>query len=145
MKKTNRFLLLLLSSVTLLNISCKKDKTTSSCTLTDANFEGSYKIGTIKYKLSSSAPEVDGTSYLKACTLDDVTTFNTNHTFTYTDAGTKCNPAGDNTGTWSISGTTLTVNTDSEPISNFSCSGFTLSQSNVNVTGDLLTVTFVKQ
>ncbi len=143
MKKTYIIILMAFILTTLLNLSCKKEK--RDCSFTSANVVGSYKISTIKYKASASAPEQDGTQFFESCELDDITSFNSNGTYTYTDAGVKCDPTGDGTGTWSVSGSNLVTDGDSAPVSNFSCSGFTISQTDIDTTGDVLSVTFKKQ
>jgi len=126
--------------------SCKKNKDKKSCTLTEANLVGSYKVASVKYKASASDPEMDYTDqYLEACEKDDITTFNANHTYAYTDAGTTCTPAGDATGDWSLSGNTVTSDGDAATLENFSCSGFTVSGTDVITTGDKLSINYVKQ
>jgi Lipocalin-like domain len=138
-------LTVLLFGATSFFTSCKKNDKTNTCALNEANFSGSYKIESVKYKLSSTTPEIDGTSFFDACEIDDVTTFKTDHTYTYTDAGTTCTPSGDDNGTWSLSGSNLTVDGAAEPVANFSCTGFTVSETDVNTTGDKITITFKKQ
>ena len=145
MKKFNWLILLLIGTISLVS-SCKKKDKTDACSLTEANFAGSYKIESVKYKASASSPEIDGTSFLDACQLDDVTAFNGNHTYTYTDAGTTCSPSGDDSGTWSVSGSSsIIVDGDTAPVDNFSCSSFTISDTAVNTSGDKLSLTFKKQ
>ena len=133
-------------TITLFLFSCKKDKK-KDCTLTEANFAGSYKVATVKYKQTASSPEVDGKSIFfdNVCEQDDYTTFKTDHTYTYTDAGTKCDPEGSYSGTWSLNGNTLITDADSQPVQDFSCSGFTSGESNVLTAGDSVIVTFAKQ
>ena len=144
MKKCN-WLFFLLIVTTSFMLSCKKKDKVKTCTLSEANFAGSYKIESIKYKLSPSAAEVDGTSYVDPCELDDVITFNADLTYTYTDAGTACSPDGSGTGDWSLSAASLTVDGTVAPVENFSCTGYSASQTDFNVTGDRLTVTFKRQ
>ncbi len=143
MKKINWVIILLIGII--LFASCKKKDKTDTCALTEANFAGSYKIESVKYKASSSSPEIDGATFIDACVLDDVTTFNTNNTYTYTDAGTACTPGGDDSGTWSISGSNITVNGETQPVENFSCSSFTISDTAVDIPGDKISFTFKKQ
>ena len=129
--------------------SCKKDSTkkedTKDCSLTEANFAGTYKIGTVKYKATASAPAIDATSMTDACSLDDLETFKSDHTLVYTDAGVKCDPAGDGTTTWSLNGKSLRAGSDSATVTAFDCTQFTISQSDFMVDGDSLIVTFQKQ
>jgi len=126
--------------------SCKKKDKKDVCELNEASFSGSYKVESIKYKASATSPETDGTSlFFEPCELDDVTTFNTNHTYTYSDAGTACAPNGDDNGIWSLSGGNVTVDGNAEAVENFNCSTFSLSQSDVATSGDKVTITFKKQ
>ncbi|MGH2648007.1 MAG: lipocalin family protein [Ginsengibacter sp.] len=125
--------------------SCKKNKD-KNCSFTDANLVGNYKVATVKYKISASSPETDYTDqYLDACEKDDITTFKSDHTYTYTDAGVSCNPNEDSSGTWLISGNTVSVDGSAATIENFSCSGFTASATDVITAGDKISVNYVKQ
>lgn len=125
--------------------SCKKNKD-KSCTLTEANLLGSYKVASVKYKASASAPEMDYTDqYLDSCAKDDITTFNSNHTYNYTDAGTACTPNGDVSGTWSLSGNTVTSDGDTATLENFSCQGFSVTGTDVITTGDKLSINYIRQ
>jgi Lipocalin-like domain len=144
MKKIN-WLLILLIGATSFVLSCKKKDKVNTCTLNEANFAGSYKIESIKYKLTPTSSEVDGTSFVDPCELDDVITFNAGNTYTYTDAGTACSPNGDDAGTWSLSGSSLTVDGTAAPVENFSCTGYSASQTDFNTTGDKIIITFKKQ
>lgn len=142
-----KFFLLFLPLIVAL-AACKKDKKENNdCSLSEANLAGSYKVTAAKYKLSSSTPEVDFFSVFPRdeCEKDDVTTFNADHTVTYTDAGTVCSPANNDTGTWSLSGTTLTIDGEAGTLEGFSCAGFNATASNVSTPGDKVTVTYTKQ
>ena len=126
--------------------SCKKDNNNNKdCSLGEANLVGTYKIGTVTYKETASSPEVDASSFAEACNLDDLETYKSDHTFVYTDAGVKCDPADDNTTNWSLSGKTLKVGGDTGTITSFDCSGFTFTQSDYMKAGDSFIVTFTKQ
>jgi hypothetical protein len=145
MRKLNWLIILLIGSTSFVS-SCKKKDKVNTCTLNEANFTGSYKVESVKYKASPTSPETDGTSlFFDPCELDDVTTFNTNHTYTYADAGTACIPNGDDNGTWSLSGGSLTVDVTPTVVESFSCSNFSLSQTDINISGDKITITFKKQ
>lgn len=123
--------------------ACKKDDKT--CDLTTANLAASYKITSIKYKASSSVPETEVLSlWLDACQRDDITTFNTNGTVNFQDAGTVCSPSGNGTGVWSLSGSTLTVDGEAASVSSFSCSAMTITFTD-NTTGEVIKTTFTKQ
>lgn len=143
MKKT----FLIISLLTLIFSACKKSSPgITTCALTEANFEGTYKVSSVKYKLSANAAEVDGTGViLQSCELDDITTFSANHTFAYSDIGVQCNPNGSYTGTWNLSGNSLTLDGDVSTIENFSCTGFQIVQSDYLQAGDKATITLKKQ
>lgn len=145
MKKIT-WLIILLVMTTLFVWSCKKKDKVNTCAVNEANFAGSYKVESAKYKASASSAETDALStYFDPCELDDVTTFNTNHTYTYTDAGTTCTPNGNDNGTWSLSGSNLIVDGFTQVVENFSCNNFSISNTDVNTAGDKLTITFKKQ
>lgn len=125
--------------------SCKKDNSNKSCALSEANLAGTYKIGAVLYKATPSSPAVDATSMSDACSLDDEETYKSDHTLIYIDAGVKCDPPGDGTSTWSLSGNTLTAGAQSGTITSFDCSEFTITQSDFIQAGDSFIVTFKKQ
>ena len=125
--------------------SCKKNNNSKNCSLSEANLAGTYKIGTVIYKATATSPGLDATSMVDACSLDDLQTYKSDHTLIYTDAGVKCDPPGDGTSTWSLSGKTLTAGGDGGTITSFDCSGFTVTQSDVMVAGDSFAITFQKQ
>ena len=145
MKRFWVYPLIVLSAVII--FSCKKNKpdTKSNCDLTEANLIGTFGYDSVRYKASPSSPAVDAASLVDSCSLDDVVTLTSNHMLTYTDAGIKCNPAGDGTGTWSLSGTTLTLEGQAAHIDNFTCGKFTAAQPDFFQAGDTLLITFKKQ
>ncbi|MEP6594423.1 MAG: lipocalin family protein [Ginsengibacter sp.] len=125
----------------------KKDKsTTKDCSLTEANLLGSYKVTSVKYKAPGSTSEVEFIDqFFDVCEKDDVTTFNADHTYAYTDAGTACALNGDGVGTWSLVGTTATVDGQSGTIENFSCSGFTAVGTDEIAPGDKVSLIYTRQ
>ncbi len=131
----------LLAVSAILFTSCKKDKT---CDLNSASLAGSYQITSLKYKQTPTSAEIDVLASFNACERDDIFTFNSNSTFTYQDAGTLCVPSGSFTDTWSLSGNTLTYDGEAYNVSSFSCDNMVITQSNVNVSGDVITATFVR-
>ncbi|MBC7935152.1 MAG: hypothetical protein H7Y86_07320 [Rhizobacter sp.] len=141
MKKT---LMLLSAGFILAATSCKKD---DDCDLNTGNFAGTYKISSVKYKANSSTPEADITSVeFDACELDNLHKFNSGGVYSYQVAGTACSPEDDNyNDTWSLSGSTVTVEGESSTVSSFSCNGFSISDNDVLNTGDTYTINFVKQ
>lgn len=128
--------------------ACKKKD--AECSLSSASFIGSYKITAVKYKASASIPEQDVTSNplfydVDACEKDDLCEFAANSVFNYKDVGTSCSPNANYSSTWSLSGTTLTFDGDSFPVSQFTCSGFQISSTDNFVTGDKFTIYFTNQ
>jgi hypothetical protein len=140
--------LLLLSLITLVSFSCSKSDNNPDpgCQLTSANIAGSYKLTSLKYKISSTAPETDVyTVFLEDCQRDDIYVLNANGTVNYNDVGTVCTPSGSTSGVWTLSGTTLTIDGEAFTVANYNCSTITGTQSGVNLSGDLLTATFTRQ
>jgi hypothetical protein len=139
--------ILLLFVVTQL-FSCKKDSSSPSCKQDMAGIAGTYKVTAATYKVNSAAPEQDfytNNLYLTACQKDDLTTLASNGSVTYTDAGTKCTPAGDRTSTWSLSGSTITIEGKAFTIQSYDCSSLVVTSASFLVAGDLLKVTFSRQ
>jgi hypothetical protein len=102
MKKT----LLAMAALALLTFSsCKKDDDDNRDTsVTKEALAGDYKLVSASAKVGS-LPEFDATDqYADECALDDILTLKTDFTFLRTDAGVKCSPVGDETGTWALPG-----------------------------------------
>jgi Lipocalin-like domain len=138
-------LLLLLPAVF---IACKKeDHNNTTCTTDVSSISGSYKVTAYTYKASASSPEQDyyNTMFPNACEKDDILTFNSNGNWTLKDAGVACSPAGDDNGTWSLSGNTLSVDGDPTTIESFDCKTLVLLETDVDITGDKLKITLTRQ
>ena len=140
MKKLILFVLL----VSLFAACKKKDKT---CKQDMAGISGSHRITAVTYKTSASGAEQDyyNQVYPDACQRDDLLILNSDGTYTFTDAGVKCVPAGDDTGTWSISGNVATIDGQPFPIQSFNCSTFVILGADFNVPGDQIKYTFTRQ
>ncbi len=140
-------ILLSLAIVAFAFTSCKKKDKAKECPISEANLIGSYVITSVKYKVSSSATEIDYSSQFfdEPCQKDDVLTFNSNHTYTNTDAGTKCSPTEDFDGDWSLNSNVLSLDGDPGTIENFNCSAFTVYANDVNTSGDKISVTYTKK
>jgi hypothetical protein len=81
--------------------SCKKDQDEMPA-VTKENLAGTYTPGTVMLKLGA-APEADVTNdYVEPCMKDDMMSLNVDLTYAYSDAGTKCSAAGDESGTWAL-------------------------------------------
>ena len=135
----------LLFSVTLAAltlISCKKDK---DCETSTASLSGNYRQTAIKYKQTPSSTEQDVFANLPACEKDDILVLNSNGSYNYQDAGTVCTPNGSFSGTWSYSGSTITINGEAATIQSFDCSSLVIYIENQLAPGDRVTTTLVKQ
>jgi hypothetical protein len=129
--------LIVLASVLIFS-GCKKDDA-KTCDLNSANFAGTYKITS---ELVNGV-EIHNSANTDPCELDDLLIFNANGTYEYSDAGTVCSPSGDDSGTWSLSGSNLILDGSTEgAITDFSCTGFKVNLQDV---GDVFITTFQKQ
>jgi hypothetical protein len=122
--------------------SCKKDS--PSCTLSSSTLVGNYKIVSILYKADAQTPVEDEVLLMDPCEKDDIFSINANGTWTQTEGATSCNPANSDNGSWSLVGNTFNLDVDSYTISNFSCSGMTLNQSDPTI-GETLAIKLIKQ
>jgi hypothetical protein len=102
-----KMLLAFVAAGMLLFSSCSKDDdeddNTPPPSLTKESLAGNYKLTGLKVKLGS-APEIDYLGQFPACEVDDIYNLKTDFTYAYIDAGTKCNPPGDDTGVWGLPG-----------------------------------------
>lgn len=124
--------------------SCKKDKT---CNRDMAGISGTYKVTAFLYKANSATAETDifVQEVPDACDRDDTYTFHSNGTVTFTDAGIKCVPSNDDTGTWSLTGNTMTVDGSPNTIFSFNCSSLVFIETDYNVAGDRLLIVLTRQ
>jgi hypothetical protein len=143
MKKTILAIVILVVTV----MSCKKDDgVIDTCIIDVTTIAGSYKTIAIKYKASGSAPEQDFFATLAACEKDDIVKLNTNGTADYQDAGTTCTPSGSYSSTWSLNGSTITMDGTTGTIQLVdNCRKLVVSASGALVPGDIFTVTYEKQ
>ena len=137
--------ILLYSLVISLFISCKKDKD-GNCTLSVSAAAGTYRITAVKYKQTPTSAEQDyyNTLFTDPCEKDDTYNFNANGTYIFTDAGVKCAPPGDFTGTWSLSGNTITIDGDPGNVESFSCTAMIVSVTPFIIAGDKATITLTR-
>ena len=91
--------------------SCKKDKV---CNLDLAGVSGTYKITAIRYKATPASAEVEYFNILftDPCDRDDLYTFNANGTYLFADAGVICAPPNSDSGVWTLSGNTMSIDGD---------------------------------
>jgi len=127
-------------------VACKKSNPNNTdCALNETNLMGTYKYGAVTYKATPTSVAINASGLVDSCSSDDVLTLGANHMLTYTDAGMKCDPAGDGTGTWSLQGNIFTASSGTGPIENFTCTSFTVANADFFNTGDTLLITFKKQ
>ena len=124
--------------------ACKKEEDNNSCTTSVASLSGTYKVVAATYT-APGLPNQDAYAMLDACEKDDLQVLNANGSFTYQDAGTVCNPNGTYTGTWSLSGSTITLDGEVGTIQSFNCDRLVIYASVGFITGDKLTTTLEKQ
>lgn len=103
-----RMLLTLTTFCLLALTNCSKDDsnddTNQPPSLTKESLAGNYKLSSLWAKTNLTPTEIDITNQLEACLRDDIYSLKTDFTYTYSDAGTKCNPPADDTGTWALPG-----------------------------------------
>lgn len=113
--------ILMLSVLAVSLYSCKKDDAPiSTNTPSKEQLVGTWK----KTAETTNGVNTWNTTNYDPCEMDDNIQLKADNTFTYTDAGTVCSPSGTDNGTWSVSGSTLTV--DGFPITIENYSGTTL-------------------
>lgn len=124
--------------------SCKKDDPAPTCNLDATGILGNYKLSSLVYKADASTPELDIFFLFEPCQKDDLYIFAPNGAYSIAEGATSCSPSNAETGTWSLSGTQLSVDGEVGVVSNYSCSGFTLTQTD-NTTGEVTKAVFVRQ
>lgn len=133
--------------------ACKKEKdeenNNNNCPVSMASLSGNYKIQSIKYRMTPASAEQDAFALVPECQRDDIYTLNENGTATYDDAGVECASNGDDTGTWSLSGTTVTIDVGGQAITgkleSFDCTNLIVVTENFQTPGDKTTFTIRKQ
>lgn len=140
--------LFLIVSVSILAFSsCNKDNDENPCPVTAASLAGSYKLTALKYKATSSTPEVDWFASTDACKKDDIYNLTATMGFSIQDAGTVCDPNGSyDNGAWTLTGNEINMDGFySGTIVSYDCTNLVLSQADALNSGDKLTATFRKQ
>lgn len=137
--------MLLTVSVALFFMACKKEKTSPE--ITKENISGTY---TLKSATATSALTGSQTlnmlDMMLPCEKDDQITLKPDLTVQYTDAGIKCGDGGDDNGTWSLAGNTITIDGETATIEKFD--GTTLIITSEGTESDIpfkYTSTFTKQ
>ena len=134
-----------LSCVLLVLMSCNKDEDSKTCSTTKENIAGSYKVTGNTYKQTPTSQEENLMNDAEPCDLDDVITLNTNNSYQVADRGVTCNPSNDESGSWSLNGSTLTIDGEPATIKSFNCKTLVAVTTDVFVAGDQITLTLTKQ
>ncbi|MFL5787010.1 MAG: DUF5004 domain-containing protein [Flavisolibacter sp.] len=139
MKKAIQVLLLFSCSIT--GIRCSKSASVStSIQINTQNLSGTYKLTGITAKDNATGIQIDLYSQLKDCQKDDLEILNANGTYQYVDAGTQCSPPGDFTGSWSVIGSKITLDTNTGDIQKFDGKTLIVTSTETN-NGSTYTVT----
>jgi hypothetical protein len=138
--------LIVISLLTAMFLSCNKDED-QNCTLSTSSAAGTWRITAVRYKANASAAEQDfyNQYFTDPCERDDNVVLNANGTYVFNDAGVQCVPPGDDTGTWSATSTTITVDGGTSNVDNYNCSTITISNVDVFVTGDKIILVLTRQ
>ena len=111
-------LLLTFTTLSLLLLaSCDKDDDDKNeePSVTVESLSGNYKLTAIWVKPDALPSEIDATDrFLAPCVKDDIYNLKTDFTYAYIDAGTKCDPPGDDNGTWALPGNNV-IHIDGDP------------------------------
>ena len=108
-------------------IAASCHKSSGSTAITMQSLSASYKI-------TASSALVEGVSFntydsIPACEKDDVLKLNADSTYNYEDLGVSCNPNGSYTGFWSLSGSTIDLDSTFFTIKSFTGTTLVLSTS----------------
>jgi len=141
MKKTTVFLFCVV-----LLFSCNEKKPLE-CTKSVANISGPYRVTAYGYKQTPTSPEEDYYPIIfpDACDRDDIYTFKTNGTYEMKDAGLVCSPPDDETGVWTYDGNAMTIDGYPAALESFDCKTLIISTADINIAGDKLKITMIKQ
>lgn len=113
MKKINWFLIVFLACLPFVITSCSDDDDEE---VTPA-IVGTWSLTRIDDSSNSQNPTTTAETG-RACTFDDIFTFNVDNTFTFTEGASKCNesdPDEFQAGTWASSGNSFTIDITSAP------------------------------
>lgn len=125
-------------------MSCSKDDS-NTCSTNKENIAGNYKITGNTYKQTPTAQEENLMVDADPCEVDDVITFSANSSYQVTDQGVACSPTNDDSGNWSLSGSTLTIDGEPTTIKSFNCKTLVLVTTDVFIDDDQITLTLTKQ
>jgi hypothetical protein len=136
--------LLTLTCLLILIVSCNKPDD-DDCTANVESIAGSYKVVASAYKQTPTSPEENRMDDSDPCERDDVLTFKTDNSYEVADLGLACEPSNDETGAWSVNGSTLVFDGDPVTIQSFNCQTLVLISRDVFLDGDQISLTLQKQ
>ncbi|MEJ7913279.1 MAG: lipocalin family protein [Chitinophagaceae bacterium] len=123
--------------------SCSKSsEENKTVVVSNESIAGTYSFGSVTYKAAGSA-EQDYPMYTN-CQKDDKITLGANGAFLYSDEGEKCDPAGEKTGTWSLSNNNTVITLDGSELNLLSFNGSVLKVGDTDTdvrTGTSITIT----
>jgi Lipocalin-like domain len=136
----------IISVLFFLFIRCNKNGVDSpTCTANAATIAGTYITIAFTYKETPTADPYDIYAVMSPCEKDDLIILNTNNTCDRTEGEILCSPPRDESGNWSISGSTLNIDDAPATIKSFDCKTLVLVQNDLDKPGDQLTITLQKQ
>lgn len=138
------FFTLSLSIVVLAVAACKK-KDDNNTPATVENLSGTYSLQSLIW--SYGGVSINIYDSLEACQKDDLLKLNTDLTASYIDAGTACDPPGDESGTWALNGDSLYISSEGigGKIKSFDGSTLVLTGTPAGETGVSATTTLKKK
>lgn len=92
-------IILSLISLSMIFVSCKKDKDKKNCSFTQTAVAGTYKLTSVKVN-GQEVLEL----FLSDCEMDDLFLLNANGTYLQQEAAVKCPDGHDEEGNWHITG-----------------------------------------
>lgn len=118
-----------------------------SCNVSTSTIPGTYKPTSYMYKATPSSQEVEyfGLLYPDPCDRDNVYVIHPNGNYELKDIGEVCSPASTESGGWSLVGNKLELDGLIFTIESFDCKKLVLLYYNLQVPGDQLKVTMIKQ
>lgn len=115
--------------IAILSACNKSDDGPSEVTPTIQNLSGDYTITSMKVGSAGYTQEIFN-ELTEVCQRDDIYTLKSDKTYAVADAGTKCDPTGDDSGDWDLSGTNqFIMDGEAYTIKSFNGKDLTLSVS----------------
>jgi hypothetical protein len=136
-------------------VSCKKSNptptppaNTDTCKVTPARIAGTYIKTAVKYKASSTATEQDMFSFLQECEKDDIYELKTDSSVVISTGTAVCGgppPPGGITNWYLTNNNTQLIFGAILKIDSFTCARLVVTETDLLITGDAQTSTYVKQ